>query len=216
MSTTIHDLFGLSPSSEPLQKFIEGISSPSKPLPTVKVYPDIVYYNYFAVGLSLQFIPTNGYKPRSGDSLDQTRLSLDAFDFYNVPQLDASDPKTKGTSARRAELAFSTYPRYLTLHITPGAKDKDGKALTRPSQLEVSSDTTGKTFVEAFGEPDRKGGGVGPSSGSIGIWCEWSSDGVLVEFGGDEANGPQAWERGKDAIWKVITVFNTKRESQAS
>jgi len=30
----------------------------------------------------------------------------------------------------------------------------------------------------------------------------------MVEFGGDEARGPQAWERGKDAIWKVITLFS--------
>jgi len=29
----------------------------------------------------------------------------------------------------------------------------------------------------------------------------------MVEFGGDESRGPQAWEKGKDAVWKVISIF---------
>ena len=65
-------------------------------------------------------------------------------------------------------------------------------------------------LVSVLGEPDRKGGGAGPSTGSIGIWCEWSKDGLMIEFGGDDARGPGAWERGKDAVWKVITLFQPK------
>ena len=94
------------------------------------------------------------------------------------------------------------------LVLTADIRDKDGTPITRPSELSVLADTSGKDFVQALGEPDRKGGGAGPSSGSIGIWCEWSKDGVMVEFGGDEAKGPQAWERGKDAAWKIITIFS--------
>jgi len=75
---------------------------------------------------------------------------------------------------------------------------------------------TGKDFVAALGEPDRKGGGSGPSSGSIGIWVEWTRDGLMVEFGGDDSRGPQAWERGKDALWRVISVFSPKKESKGS
>ena len=80
-------------------------------------------------------------------------------------------------------------------------------ALSASSSKIYSHAATGKDFVKVLGEPDRKGGGAGPSSGSIGIWCEWSKDGLMVEFGGDEARGPQAWERGKDEVWKVITLF---------
>ncbi|XP_006454648.1 hypothetical protein AGABI2DRAFT_189890 [Agaricus bisporus var. bisporus H97] len=68
-------------------------------------------------------------------------------------------------------------------------------------------ETTGKEFVQALGEPDRKGGGTGPSSGSIDIWCEWTKDGIMVEFGGSQAKGPNVWETGKDAVWKVVTLF---------
>jgi len=68
----------------------------------------------------------------------------------------------------------------------------------------------GKEFIALLGEPNRKGGGAGPSSGSIGIWVEWTRDGLMVEFGGEESRGPQAWERGKDAPWKVISIFATK------
>jgi len=140
--------------------------------------------------------------------LKNEKLALDNIYLYNVPTNKQSDARSKGTSARAAELAFSTYPvSPLELRITPQIKDKDGKVLSRPPKVDVHADTSGKDFVQTLGEPDRKGGGAGPSSGSIGIWCEWSKDGVMIEFGGDEAKGPQAWERGKDAIWKIITIF---------
>ncbi|KAF8140388.1 hypothetical protein EV363DRAFT_1393296 [Boletus edulis] len=74
----------------------------------------------------------------------------------------------------------------------------------------IEKDTTGKEFVAWLGEPSRKGGGTGPSSGSIHIWCEWSQQGIMVEFGGNDARGPQAWERGGNAVWRVVTVFAPK------
>lgn len=214
-SMGLKDLLGLHPSSDVLTTFIKSISSAtSQPVPEVKSYPDAVYINYFALGLSLLFSPKNGYKPATGLKHTELRdgdLVLDSIDVYNIPKLKDSDPKTKSTSSRTAELAFASYPiSPLVLSLTPNLKGQDGKELSRPSHFDVLPDTTGKGFVASFGEPDRKGGGAGPSSGSIGIWCEWSQDGVMIEFGGDEAKGPQAWERGKDAVWKVITVFPPK------
>jgi hypothetical protein len=76
-----------------------------------------------------------------------------------------------------------------------------------PKSMSVSTESTGKDFVAALGEPDRKGGGAGPSSGSINIWCEWTKEGVMVELGGRDARGPQAWDKGKDAKWKVISFY---------
>lgn len=216
----IRDLLGLHPSSNLILDYISTLSrfvSADTTVPEVKSYPDAVYFNYYALGLSFLFSPEKGYKPTTGLTLSQLmvdNLVLDGIDFYNIPKPNLSDPKSKGTSSRTAELAFATYPvSPLILTLSGGTKDEDGKLLSRPSQLDVRPNTTGKDFVECFGEPDRKGGGAGPSSGSIGIWCEWSKDGVMVEFGGDEAKGPQAWERGKDAVWKVITIFSkTKAE----
>ncbi|KAJ7706326.1 hypothetical protein B0H17DRAFT_1036740 [Mycena rosella] len=196
-SSNVRTLLGLRPSSAALQGYIASLAD-SVVEPEVKSYSDAVYFNYYTLGLSLLFSPQNG----------DADLVLEGLDFYNVPKPASSDPKTKGTSARKAELAFSTYPGTpLTLELAADATDKDGKPLSRPEQLAVVAETTGKEFVACLGEPARKGGGAGPSSGSIGIWCEWTRDGLMVEFGGDEAKGPQAWERGKDAGWRVISVF---------
>jgi hypothetical protein len=169
------------------------------PSPEIKSYADAVYFNYHTLGLSLQFVPRDGYKPSSGlkqNELKNDKLSLDSIYLYNTCSRESGDS------------SFSTYPvSPLVLKLNPNVKSKDGNLISRPSTLEVHSDTSGKDFVKALLEPDRKGGGMGPSSGSIGIWCEWSKDGIMVEFGGVEARGPQAWERGKDAVWKIITIF---------
>ncbi|KAJ7487446.1 hypothetical protein B0H11DRAFT_2013364 [Mycena galericulata] len=209
-SPNVQSLLGAHPSSDALAHYISSLcalASLKVAEPDVKSYSDAVYFNYYALGLSLLFSPKNGYKPTTGlprSALRDADLVLEGLDFYNTPV----DPKAKANSARKAELAFSTYPGIpLILQLAESATDKDGKVVSRPAQLAVLADTTGKEFVACLGEPARKGGGAGPSSGSIGIWCEWTADGVMVEFGGDEAKGPQAWERGKDAGWRVMSVF---------
>ncbi|KAJ7076568.1 hypothetical protein B0H15DRAFT_593586 [Mycena belliarum] len=206
----VHSLLGVHPSSSALADYLASLSATAVE-PEIKSYSDAVYFNYYALGLSLLFTPKNGYKPTPGlsrSALRDTDMVLEGLDLYNIPKPAASDPKAKGTSARKAELAFSTYPGTpLVLALASSGTDKGGKALVRPEQLLVSTKTTGKDFVACLGEPARKGGGAGPLSGSIGIWCEWTRDGLMVEFGGDEAKGPQAWERGKDAGWRVITIF---------
>ena len=202
MSTSeIQILLGEHPSSEKITSHLQSILSldPTISLhsPEVKPYTDAVYFNYFSLGLSLLFKPINGYKPKSGlklEDLQSENLVLDGVDLYN-------NPKSKSSSSKSSPV-YTTYPvNPFTLNLVTIPNK------TRPESLSVTPETTGKQFVEAFGEPDRKGGGAGPSTGSIGIWCEWSKDGIMVEFGGDESRGPQAWERGKDAVWKVISLF---------
>jgi len=203
MSTTtaIRDLLGHSPSSPHLVAYLSTLST-TQVTPDVKSYPDAVYFNYYALGLSLLFIPISGYKPRSGLSrqdLQDAHLVLDGIDIYNTVK---SDGKTSSRSP-----AYSPYPTTpITLTVAPETKE----GTSRPSALSVTRNMTGKEFVTALGEPDRKGGGSGPSSGNIGIWVEWTRDGLMVEFGGDDSRGPQAWERGKDAPWRVISFFTSK------
>jgi len=176
------NLFGVSASSPQLESYLERaankIGLPSIPQPDIKAYPDVVYFNYYALGLCLLFIPPKGLSV----TLDHDKLLLDGADIFN----------DKGPS-------YSPFP------LLPLELRREDDTL-----FELDSATTGQEFVRALGEPARKGGGTGLSSGSISIWCEWSKLGVMVEFGGDEARGPQAWERGKDAAWKIVSFFPPK------
>ncbi|TRM66407.1 hypothetical protein BD626DRAFT_397947 [Schizophyllum amplum] len=207
-NTDLKALLGQQPESEALKTLLTElrvkVSAGDSLSPDVKTYSDAVYFNYYALGISLMFAPHKGYNPAKTSPLSHEKLALDSIDVYNVPN---SPQNTNGaTSSRTAEVKFSTYPlTSFHLYLTPELKDKEEMSFS------VLPTTSGKDFVGAFGEPDRKGGGAGPSNGSIGIWCEWSRDGVMVEFAGDEARGPQAWERGKDAYWRVITVFAPKK-----
>ena len=197
----LRDLLGHSPSSHQLTEYLSTLST-TTPSPEVKSYPDAVYFNYYSLGLSLLFVPVNGYKPGSNASrqdLLDTHLILDGVDIYN------SDNLTGETASHRS--SYSPYPLTpIIIAITPETTSDT----TRSSFLNITQSMLGKEFVALLGEPDRKGGGSGPSSGSIGIWVEWSRDGLMVEFGGESSRGPQAWERGKDSPWKVISVFSTK------
>ena len=199
--TDLKQLLGNGPSSVAISSYIDYLSSlvpDASVIPDVKSYSDAVYLNYFPLGLSLLFKPVNGYKPKTGlkrEDLCDDNLILDGIDIYNL------EPSKPGATSRHKS-AYSPYPAESFTIPLVEIPDKP-----RPATIEVKRTTTGKDFVSVMGEPDRKGGGAGPSSGSIGIWCEWSKDGVMVEFGGEASRGPQAWEKGKDAVWKVLSIF---------
>ncbi|KAF9510435.1 hypothetical protein BS47DRAFT_1347985, partial [Hydnum rufescens UP504] len=198
------NLLGLRPSTPALLQYISDLSTTSVKH-EVKGYPDAVYYNYFPLGLSFLFSPTSGYKPKAGtaeNDLNLEKLSLTGIDVYNVL---VTDDEQKKDSRQIINALFRVFPSFpIEISIPDGATDESvaqGTSHSSPSSrtLAITPETTGKAFVEALGEPARKGGGTGPSSGSIGIWCEWPKAGLMVEFGGNDARGPQAWERGKDA-----------------
>ncbi|PFH54799.1 hypothetical protein AMATHDRAFT_44593 [Amanita thiersii Skay4041] len=206
----IHSLLGLHPSSPLLIQFLQFLANEMTPVPIPKIYPDAVYFNYYTLGLSLLFIPQPGFKPnptRKLSEYDNDKLVLDSIYLYNTPPKLVNATAGSGVIGR-AEQAFSAFALLpLELELAVDNKNKDGNVVTRPQKVEITREGSGKDFVRVLGEPDRKGGGVGPTSGSIGIWCEWTQNGIMVEFGGEEAIGPGAWERGKDAVWKTITLF---------
>lgn len=216
-SDSLQRLLGLSPSSPELAAHLTALRTKSGDLststsPEVKSYPDAIYFNYFSLGLSLLFKPVDGYKPTTGlkrEELDDADLVLDEIDIYNVPKSSANtNTSTSAKPSNKSKPTYATYP--LTSLTLPLASSPSSESTPRPTHFTITPETTGKDFVQSMGEPDRKGGGAGPSSGSIGIWCEWSKDGLMVEFGGDESRGPQAWERGKDAVWKALSIFPPK------
>ncbi|KZT41318.1 hypothetical protein SISSUDRAFT_982046 [Sistotremastrum suecicum HHB10207 ss-3] len=193
-------ILGFSPASPEIADFLKKLSPDnigSLNQGEVKSYPDAVYFNYYKLGLSLQFVPQNGYRPPTNATivdLDLTRLTLDSIDIFNRSDTPEESQKSRPKSSSPKYDSFSALPI----------------ALPTPTNFEISSQTTGKQFVEGLGEPSRKGGGSGPLSGSINIWCEWTEHGIMVEFGGNDARGPQAWERGKDAVWAILTIFKPR------
>ena len=186
---TMKDLWNESPTSLVLAHWlhlqVQGLSTTTTTttdvVPEIKLYPDAVYYNYFQLGLSILFQPAAGYKPGDRSQLNASKLSLKSIDVYN---------ESGGK--------YGTYPNY-PLDFSHSS--------TRAISISITAQTPGKDFVRALGEPERKGGGSGPMSGSIGLWCEWSRLGLMVELGGDDVRGPQAWDKGGDATWKTITLF---------
>lgn len=220
MSNDLKQLLGLKLTSPDITVYIEKLASEASDkqnaaTPEVKSYPDAVYFNYYALGLSLLFKPVDGYTPKSGVRLEDLKcqnLVLDGVDIYNVLKpKDCADVNASGAPKPKPKSSpiYATYPVYpVTINLASLPADAEGK--TRPQFLRIMPETTGKDLVSTMGEPDRKGGGAGPSSGSINIWCEWSKDGIMVEFAGSDSRGPQAWERGKDAVWKVMSIFAQK------
>jgi hypothetical protein len=200
-------LLGQTANSSAIREFIQSLDSDEATGahdPGVKSYSDVVYYNYYRLGFSLTFKAVDGYKLKTGlghSELEEGKLMLDGIDVYN----EAEDEKTGSKDSKAGE--FSVF-RAEGFELRLGEKkDEDGQAIPRAERMRVERTSTGKDFVGTLGEPSRKGGGAGPSSGSIGIWCEWLSDGVMVEFGGAGASGPQAWDRGGDLRWRVLTIF---------
>jgi hypothetical protein len=211
----MQDLLGQSADSETLAAFINQISAKNIPSErAVKVYKDGAYFNYHALGLSLHFIsrPGSAYKVLANtpeSDLILRDLVLDGIDLYN-----ASESKG-GRTANATFRPFPGLPLELKL-ANPASGDSDtatSSAHSSPassalaSSITVISDMSGKDLVSVLGEPLRKGGGGGPSAGSIAIWCDWPQYGIMVEFGGPEAIGPKAWESGKDAKWAILSVY---------
>lgn len=202
-------LLGLPPTSPALVAYLEQIArltnSGQVSAPDIKSYPDALYKNYYALGLSLMFVDKDGSKSIKNIDPQSDKLVFESIDIYNAEsEKEKDDPK--GEAASSPAHNYASYPApLLGLSLSPSID----ASKPRPKELTLTTSSTGKDIVRALGEPNRKGGGAGPSSGSINVWCEWVGDGIMIEFGGPNARGPQAWERGKDAKWRILTLFRT-------
>ncbi|KAG9010014.1 hypothetical protein FRB90_008040 [Tulasnella sp. 427] len=118
-------LLGNTPSSPSLIVYVERISSDTNP-PAVEIksYSDAVYFNYHGLGLSLLFVPTNGYKPRTSSTRTELKdqdLVLESVDIYNA--------QPKGTKDSRS--GFSIFP-------------------SLPISLRIPGETTSTSTLEDF------------------------------------------------------------------
>jgi hypothetical protein len=102
--TDVKTLFGLHPTSQNVEEYISSLSSLANTgnddKAQIKAYPDAVFVNYYALGCSIEYRPTNGYKPSSNiqsiADLQTNNLALDKIDIYNSPT--TTSPASTGTT----------------------------------------------------------------------------------------------------------------------
>lgn len=206
----MQQLLGLTAASQNLWDEINAMSEhPDERVHDVNVYTDCIYYNFNRLGMSFMFKPISDYKLSPKDdvtSLNLESLVLDGIDMYNAI---GDEPQDLNKTADKLYKPFRRLPLVLHLSHNPTEPSSTEAKSTNPlpSTLSLERSTTGKDLVSSLGEPARKGGGGGPSGGSIAIWCDWTIHGVMVEFGGIDARGPKAWENGKDARWAILSLY---------
>ncbi|KAG8763938.1 hypothetical protein FRC11_008886 [Ceratobasidium sp. 423] len=193
----LQSILGEPRSSLKLKALIERIGSLATP-PTTSLAPDsksyagTAYDNYYEIGISLMFT-----HPTKGSNVDE--YVCDSIDVMNVPDAEAGNTRAAKTSSR-----YRPFPG-LPLLLSKRASVIATGGSSAPETFLLKPTSVGAEFVNYFGEPGRKGGGTG--SAGPGIWCDWPAQGLMVEFGGDEARGPSAWETGAKAVWSVLTLF---------
>lgn len=208
--TELHHLIGLKPTARRLAHFLESLAPSALESPHIKSYPDAVYYNYYSLGLSLQFhpLPKSNYRPRTGltqeSELDTTRLSLAVIDVYNHESHGKEgDDSKKKTATSSQYAAFPAYP--IIISHPPSPSSESSSSAPSPGadhRFAITPTTTGRQLVTSLGEPDRKGGGAG--GGSLGIWVEWTQLGLMVELA---SGGLEAWDKGAESVWRCCTIF---------
>ncbi|WWD16843.1 hypothetical protein CI109_101275 [Kwoniella shandongensis] len=182
--TALASLFSLSPSSPQITAFLETLASPSPlPQPEIKSYPDAIYHNYYALGLSLCFLPNKG---------------LDSVDIFNTPSSSSSSappPPPPRNRFRREEPTYSPPPEIelhfptTTLVVPPAKEGDEATELPRPEKVVLKPNTIGRQLVSCLGEPSRKGSG-----GWTGLWLEWTK--VELKRRSEEGEGEGVVEVG--------------------
>lgn len=205
-----------STSSALLSQLASSLAQPPAD-PIVKAYSDIVYLNYHSLGLSLSFEPSGGYKPGRGTDLEEVRnegsngrLLCSGVDVYNHEDEEEEDKAKKDDPPRKRKgpgADYAPFPRYPILLPATAPSGHNG-ADPKPIPFPLEPSTIGKTLVAHYGEPSRKGGGE--SGTSMGVWTEWTPEGIMVEW---RSSGLGAWEKGGEAKWRVVSLFPRGREA---
>ncbi|BGP22474.1 hypothetical protein JCM10295v2_001353 [Rhodotorula toruloides] len=194
--TSLAPVFALSPASPEFTAFLGKLSSNTPPEAEVKAYPDIVYLNYYSLGLSVSLEPREGFKPGRDLRWEQVRaeagtgrLEVTGVDVYNHTAVKKSDEPARPSKTTPTYSPFPSFPLLVPHPSKPN------------SPLSLMPSSTGSELVSAFGEPTRKGGGA--SGTSLGVWTEWEGK-VMVEWA---SSGLGAWDKGGESRWRVLSLF---------
>lgn len=124
--------------------------------------------------------------------------------FQWTPQQDPSRSRLMAIDIYNGHQKWGAYPYY------PIVIKYEGRS------FKVQPTTKALEFVQALGEPKRKGGGALTSGPAM--WMEWefasaqtlskSALYIQVEFAGESARSPDRWElgRGTKAVWGIMTL----------
>ena len=193
----------------------------STPKFEMKPFPGCFYHNYYKLGMSISFLVPKG----------TGRTPLDFIDFFNPPTISPPGRPTKqpwdGYDPPPLPMTFRFTSSTITL--PPAKAGETGQEIERPLELQVERHTTGKEFVQCFGEPSKKGGG----KFNIPLFLEWNMVELKSEVGGQVALGvmvelrdPGAgeklseeqmkkgaggpWDRAVNWEWQGIKVFKAE------
>lgn len=207
--STIGPTLGSSHDSDSVKHLLESIGAGD---PQIATFPDGLFHNYPATGVSFFYISEGS--------------RLDRVDFYNPStSTEPSRKRRKPTQyAPAPELVFN-FPT-TTLPIPPPLPNPNKPAaaksssishptsIERPARLIVTGKTTAKELVECFGEPSKKGG----MTAWIETYMEWEVEvldtagqvvklGILVELREGGGEGMDVWDRAQQWEWACLKVF---------
>lgn len=197
-SPLIND-FLLSLSSSPST----STSSSIPPEPTVKSYPDAQYHTYLSLGLDLIYSPSPTSSSPSSGQWELDRIDINnpvpsvslpssgssrrrAPPVYTPPALPlvvqlARAPVVPPQPGPHAGNSGAALPTVVPAAAEAALTEVEGveeeiRAGGRPEPFLITSESTGREFVSALGEPSRKGG----AQGWVGPWLEWADLKILV------------------------------------
>lgn len=203
----LHILLGLNPSTPPLNKFLADLSgTPTVPQPDAKAYPDVLYHNYYDLGVSFCYTPASGSnipaRPKPED------LVLDSIDIYHRSEEEAV-PSRPGRLPKPIFNTFKGVPIDFPLVET---KEESTAATTPLTSFTLDEETIGKDLVGKLGEPTKKGGGTRGQD----VYLEWAKLGIQIDLKdqGKEVTEEQkkrglggVWDKAAEWSWSCLKVF---------
>lgn len=231
-ASNIAQLLGTS-SPEAVEGFVNGCTQETLS-PENKTYPDATYVNYHPLGLSFCY--------SSDSSTASSSRSLSYIDIFNPPA------SGRPARSRRKEAWFGFSPPSFPITFSfpsgnipiPPAQHRAGEAtssggtkdtLERNKTFEVGPKTTGKEFVDHFGEPSKKSAG---EPGYVPPFLEWNSIdivdgdgtvlpvGILIELrdpgvtegmgGARTETGATVWDRAGSWTWSSLKLFVPEKD----
>ncbi|GAA6064315.1 hypothetical protein JCM10212_005052 [Sporobolomyces blumeae] len=228
---SLFSLLGEPPSSRLISHLVSDLASSSSPSssspsssfstePLEKRYRDVVYHNYYSLGLSISFEPR---RPLGGSTeviipalpLPLPPVTCASIDVYNLEQPSRreddqgpSAPSTTTTSRKSRSTPvpeYSPFRRYPISLPVPRSSRGQGNNDDNDGTFALYPTTTGKQVVERYGEPGRKGGG---ETKGMGIWTEWivplDPQDDNEDEGDDDERGNEEKERQEDKVGVML------------